>query len=195
MINKLMPRGRKKKTEETELPIVETNNEIGAIPFFILEENKYGVYTDKISYSLVRRKKLSKTVKNDDCIDDHIETYYNWESFKWTRTFKDIIETYIEHREKELDSTLTKEHDLDKINDNRNKILSMLQKSFSSTGNNKKVFEFCELIEQKDRVLKDLEEIKEMKRQLKNIIDEIENTLKSKKKLIDVSKIANKKGE
>lgn len=190
-----MPRGRRKKTEEIELPIIETNNEIGAIPFFILEENKYGVYTDKMSYSLVRRKKSSKTVKNDDGIDDHIETYYNWESFKWTRTFKDIIEAYIEHREKELDSTLTKEHDLDKINDNRNKIFPMLQRAFSTTGDNKKVFEFCDLIEQKDRVLKDLEEIKEMRNQLKNTIDEMENILKSKRKLIDVSKIANKKGE
>ncbi|MCI8506919.1 MAG: hypothetical protein HFI67_12135 [Lachnospiraceae bacterium] len=188
-----MPRGRKKKSEETDLPIIETNNEIGSIPFFVLEQNKYGVYTDKISYSLVRRKKSSKTVKNEEGIDDHLETYYTWEPFKWTRTFKDIIETYIEHREKELDSTLTKEYSFDKIKNNRDKILSMLQKSFSVTGSNKEVFEFSELLEHKDRILRDLDEIKENKNKIENIINEIEDMLKSKKKLIDVSKIVSKK--
>lgn len=188
-----MPRGRKKKVEETDLPIIETEDEIGTIPFFILEENKYGVYTDNISYSLVRRKKASKTIKNEDGIDDHIETYYKWESFKWTETFNNIINTYIEYKEKELDAKLVKEHSLDAINNNRNKVFAILQKAFSTIGNNKEVFEFCDLLDQKKKILKDLEEVEEMKERLKNTILEIEDMVKSKKKLIDVSKIANKK--
>ena len=119
-----MPRGvRKKLTETTELPVIHTEEETGNIPFFILEDDKYGIATDKVSYSLVRRKQASKTVKDEEGNEDHVETYYMWESFKWGRTIESVVDSYIRHKTKELDSTLVKEHDINKINNNRDNVL------------------------------------------------------------------------
>lgn len=185
-----MPRGRRKKLiETTNLPIINSEEEIGAIPFFILEDNKYGVYTDKISYSLVKRKKISKTIKSYDGEGDYVKTYYAWESFKWSRTFEGIIDIYIDHKTKELDSSLIKECSIEKLNDNRNTVFEILKQAFSHIGKNKEVFEFSDILEQKDKIFKDLNEIEECKKRLLDIINEMDKMLKSKKKLADVSKI------
>lgn len=184
-----MPRGvRKKLTETTELPVIHTKEEIGSIPFFILEEDKYGIATDKIAYSLVRRKQASKTVKDEEGNEDHVETYYMWESFKWGRTIESVVDSYICHKTKELDGALVKEHDINKLNSNRDKVLEILRKAFKPTGINKEIIEFSDLVEKKDGIMKSIEELEEKKKELLEATNSLEELIKeTTKKLVPKS--------
>ena len=174
-----MPRGvRKKLTETTELPVIHTEEETGNIPFFILEDDKYGIATDKVSYSLARRKQASKTVKDEEGNEDHVETYYIWESFKWGRTIESVVDSYIRHKTKELDSTLVKEHDINKLNNNRDKVLEILRKSFKPIGVNKKIIEFSDLMERKEDIIKSIEELNEKNNELYEAISNLEELIK-----------------
>ena len=190
-----MARGVKKKlTETTELPIIHKDEEIGNIPFFVLEKDAYGISSDPYSYSLVRRKNTSKTIKDEAGNESHVETFYTWEAFKWAGTFEEIVDCYIRYRTKELDGKLVKVTDIDKLNDNRNKVYEIIKKAFSSRGSNKQVFEFSDILKRYDEVNKTIIDLESKKEELEKNINEINELIKSQKKdLASVSKIVKKK--
>lgn len=178
-----MPRGRKAQTEEIELKIIETEDEDGTIPFFLIDD-EFGIACDQYCYMLCRKKRANRTVKDENGKPSHIEAYWMWNSYKYTNSFLSIVETYVSQKEKDLNKKFVKEKDFKNIVKNYEQIHEIIKKTFDIEGLNKEFLSHNILIDQRAELDKEIKATKELKDKLVKECEELETLIKEKRKII-----------
>jgi nitrogen regulatory protein PII-like uncharacterized protein len=82
---------------ETTRPenIIETNEEVGSLPFYNIDD-EHGISGCYADYSLVVRKKASKTGKAENGEDPtKVYTYYRWDESKYDSKIYGMFELYL----------------------------------------------------------------------------------------------------
>lgn len=178
-----MPRIKKSLVETTDLPIVETDNEEGSLPFFLIEDD-YGIACDVNSYSLVQRKRSNKTVKDENGKEDHVEVYWKWDAFRWTNTMPSILHCYVKCKEKELNRKLSKEKDFKKVLANYQEIYNIIEKALSVEGENKRLLSASSIIDQTSELDAEIKTLRDRRLKLEKECNELEKLIKEKRKII-----------
>lgn len=178
-----MPRGKKSIIDESNLPVINTDEETGTIPFFLIDET-YGVACDQYGYMLCKKKSANKTIKDEEGNLDHIESYYTWTPFKYTGTFESIIKCYIEQKERGLNKRLVKQKDFKKLLEIREEIYSIVYKAFNTNGINKEFLSVSNLLDQKVELENEIKNVIELKNNLTKQCNELEKLIKEKRKII-----------
>lgn len=166
-----------------DLPVKETDIEEGNIPFFLIDD-EYGVTADNYCYMLCYKKKMNRSVKNEDDVITHIESYYNWTPLKYTNTFQSIIECYMTIKERKLSSRLVKNKDYKEFINIQNEIKDIISKAFDTNGVNKEFVSFCDLIDHKEKLLQEIEELSALKDKVVDMANDLLNIIKKKRKII-----------
>ena len=178
-----MAKGRVSLLESTDLPVIETEIEEGTLPFFLIEDD-YGVAADKYCYMLCERKKASRTIKNEKGEPDHVETYFLWNSIKYLSSFKGTIDCYIEIKGRKLNARKIKNTTFKDIIDNQNEIKRIVSNALKPGGANKEFVSFCDLADKKEELLKEIEEVRMLKKTLNDEAESLINMIKEKRKII-----------
>ena len=174
-----MAKGKKSLIETTNPDkIIETDKEEGQIPFFLIDD-EYGIAADNLCYMLVNAKKAARTLS-----DDNVETYIKWEPVAYVNTIKRAIEEYSIVKERKLNRKLLKSKDLTEIKNNQDEVRNTIQKALSVDGKNKHIFEVLDLLQAKEDVLKNINDLKVQKEKLLQLFDEFEALIKEKRKII-----------
>ena len=179
-----MPRGRKKViVEETELPIIDTDDEAGNIPFFLIDE-EFGISCDQYGYMLCRKKRANRTIKNEEGNDDHIETYWMWTAYKYTSTFESIMNCYVKQKERDLNKKLIKEKDFKAILEHYKQIHQIIKNALSVEGLNKDFISMSSLIDQRKKLEDEIKDVETYKNSLKQKCDELQEAIKEARKIV-----------
>ena len=124
---------------ETDLKVINTNNENGTVPTFRFSNDfEYGISADELNYILVKRNKANKKVLVPN---EHIETYYMWKPLAYLGTFEKALKCYFEYKEKEMASN--GDYSLADINNIRKEIYDIID---TSTKNKDKINKLIESI-------------------------------------------------
>jgi hypothetical protein len=179
-----MAKGKKSLLETTDLPIIATDKEEGQIPYFIIDD-KYGVSCDERCEMLCRKKKASRTIKDEEGNPHHVETYYMWESFCYTNSFSSCVENYINIKDRELKKErLIKTKDYNKMIEIQQEIKRIIDNSFSSNGNNKEFLSITHTIDQQAKLNEELIVLKNLKNQVQDETDKLMQLIKEKRAII-----------
>lgn len=188
-----MPRGKKTIADETELKIIETENEEGTIPFFIIDD-EFGIACDQYCYMLCRKKRANKTVKDENGQPTHIESYWMWTSYRYTNSFESIMNTYVSQKERDINKKLVKEKDFKNIIKTYKDIQEIIKNAFNIESLNKDFLSCSALIDQRAKLEGEIKRVEEVKDKLIKECDELEKLIKEKRKIvIDNSTIKKKK--
>lgn len=106
-----MARGKQSLVETTAPEnIIETQEEVGSIPFFDIDES-YGVSGCYADMALVVKKNASKTGKEENGEDPNkVYTYFRWDELKYDARLSGILDLYLkEKRLKAFKSQRTKD--------------------------------------------------------------------------------------
>lgn len=179
-----MARGKRSLLETTNLPIVETNIEEGVSPYFLIDD-KYGIACDERQEMLCRKKKSSRTIKDEYGQPYKIETYYMWESFCYTNSFSSCIENYLKIKDRELKKErLIKTKDYTELINIQNEIKQIISKALSTDGDNKSVFTISKVIDQQSKLMEEIENLKKIQSQTEKESDKLLQLIKEKRSLI-----------
>jgi hypothetical protein len=178
-----MAKGRVSLLESTDLPVIETEIEEGTLPFFLIEDD-YGIAADKYCYMLCERKKASRTIKNENGEPDHVETYFLWNSIKYLSSFKRTMECYIEINGRKMNARKIKNTTFKDIIDNQNEIKRIVSEALKTDGVNKEFVSFCDLADKKEELLKEIEEVRVLKKTLSDESEALLEFIKEKRRLI-----------
>lgn len=178
-----MPRGKKIIADETELKIIETENEEGTIPFFIIDD-EFGIACDQYCYMLCRKKRANKTVKDEDGNPSHIESYWMWTSYRYTNSFESIMNTYVSQKERDINKKLVKEKDFKNIIKTYQDIHEIIKNAFDVEGLNKDFLSHSTLIDQRAELEADIKATKELRNKLSKECEELEKLIKEKRKIV-----------
>lgn len=188
-----MPRGKKSITDEAELKVIETENEEGTIPFFIIDD-EFGIACDQYCYMLCRKKRANKTVKDENGQPTHIESYWMWTSYRYTNSFESIMNTYVSQKERDINKKLVKEKDFKNIIKTYQDIHEIIKNALDIEGLNKDFLSCSTLIDQRAELEGEIKRVKELKDKLAKECGELEDLIKEKRKIvIDNSTIKKKK--
>lgn len=175
--------GRVSLTESTDLDVIETGIEEGCIPFFLIEEN-YGVSVDDLCYKLCERRKANRTIKDENGNPDHVETYFLWTAFKYLSSFKQSIECYCKIKERKLNARKVKNADYKELINTQNEIKRIVAKALKTDGVNKEFVSFCDLTDKKEELLREIEEVRALKKTLNDESESLINLIKEKRRII-----------
>lgn len=173
---------RKSLTDNTDLPVKESDNVEGSIPFFIIE-NDYGIACDKYCYSLVKRRKANRTVKENN-VPSHIESYTVWEDIAYVNSFQAVFEQYIKIKGLELSADTPITRDFNRILQNEKQIETIIKTAFSHDGKNKDFISFADLIDQKEALIQDIQELRKQKEDVQKAVEELLNLVKQKRSIV-----------
>lgn len=177
-----MARGRKPLTELTDLPLVETELEEGQIPFFLIDE-EYGVNCDQYCYMLVKKKRATRTIKDEDGKPHHVESYWSWISLKYANTFQYIIECYVSIKGKDLNKKLVKSTDYKDLIKTQEQIRDILNNMFS-LNYNKDFLTVGDKVDTLNGLSKDLKELENTRDMLKKECDDLLAFIKETRKIV-----------
>lgn len=187
-----MPRG-KKTLVYPELKVIETENEEGTIPFFLIDD-EFGIACDQYCYMLCRKKRANKTVKDEDGELIHIESYWMWTAYKYTNSFESIMNTYVSQKERDINKKLVKEKDFKNIIKTYQEIHEIIKNALDVEGLNKDFLSCSTLIDQRTKLEGDIKLVRELKTKLEKECGELEKLIKEKRKIIiDNSTVKKKK--
>ena len=132
MAKKTKSKGKQSLLETTDSrDIIETDEEVGSIPYFIIDE-EYGVACDNLCYILVVKKIACRRGKEDNDEDTNkVYKYIRWEDLSYLDSFESVIKMYTEVKEKRLNRKLIKSQDLQDIKDIRRSIRNDIKKALS----------------------------------------------------------------
>lgn len=138
----------KQSLKETldESQIVQTDEETGSIPFWLIDDT-YGISVDQYSFYLVEKKELTRAVKDEKGNIVGGETYIAWQFCKTANSFEDALLTYCKVTERKLFSKLVKCKDFRELVKIRLQIQKTINDSFKLDGINKELLGACETIE------------------------------------------------
>lgn len=179
-----MAKGRAKQLlENTDLPLIETDDEEGTIPFFIIDDN-YGIAVDNYCYQLCKKSKANKTVKGENGVPTHVESYYKWTSFKYTDSLKSMFDCYVKEKERELHSKLTKSREFRDLMKVQDEIKTIICTSLKPDGHNKEWLSTVELLDEKERLRSEIKELQNIKQSVIREADSLLDIIKEKRKII-----------
>lgn len=159
--------------------IIETNDEMGSIPFFDIDD-EYAISGCYADMALVIRKKASKTGKEENNEDPtKVYTYYRWDELKYDSKISGVLDIYLKvNRLNKFKSQRTKDiKDLIKIEQDLSDYIHKLL----DVKENEQFKQVCDLT---DTVL-----------YLKQQIADANKVLSEYKKLISDTEIEFKKGK
>lgn len=138
----------KQSLKETLSPekIIKTDEEVGSIPFWLINDT-YGVAVDAYEYSLVEKKEMTRSVKDDSGQIIGGEIYYSWTYCKSASSFEDALLVYSQVTERKLMGKLVKSKDFRELVKIRLQIQKTINNSFKIEGLNQNVLNACNTIE------------------------------------------------
>jgi hypothetical protein len=178
-----MPRGKKKTSEILELPIIETTNEEGQIPYFIIDD-EWGISCDERQEILVRKKLATKTIKNEEELADHIETYYLWTSNSYLRTFTEALETYYMKTDRIKKNNIKKSTNINDLIDIQKEIYELINKALCFNGINKTFLSSIDILNEKAQLKETLTDIKNLKTQIETESEKLMQLIREKRSII-----------
>ena len=158
--------------------IIDEGREEGQIPFFVIDE-EYGVAVNDLCYMVVCAKKRNKTVEGG-----FVEKLIFYEPVSYVSTFAQAIESYVSIKEKKLNRKLLKSKDLTEIKNNQEEIKMIIKKALSTNGINRKMFDTVELVQAKEDIIKDMDDLKKQKERMLRMFNELESLIKEKRRII-----------
>ena len=168
---------------ETSLEKRDLGAEEGYIPFFLIEDD-YGIAADEYCYMLCQRKKMNRTVKDENGNPAYVESYLYWRALKYSGTFQNAIECYVEIKERQLNARHVKNKDYQKVIDVYNEIREIVANAFSATGINQEFLSFGDLLSQKNKLLNEIDELSDIKYKVETAADDLLQIIKDKRKII-----------
>lgn len=178
-----MAKGKKSLLETTDLPIIETDIEEGLIPYFLIED-EWGVNCDERNEILVRKRIASRTIKDENDVEDHIEQYVVWEAETYSNTFTHTIECYISKKNKEEKSKLIKSKDYKDLISIQNEIKSNISKALEFNGINKEFLSITSILDERAKIEEELKLLREAKKQIEIETDKLLQLIKEKRSII-----------
>lgn len=178
-----MPKGNKKSLLESDLPVVTVTEEEGSIPFFLIDDT-HGVYANQFGYDVVELKQCNRTVKGTDTEPEYIETFPKWDGIGYVSTFSAAIEFYLDIKERELNKRQVKTKDYKQLIKVQEEIREICLKAFDAKGENADVVSFAQLFDYKAKMLKEIDELKNMKLQLEKEFEQTMDYIKEKRKIV-----------
>lgn len=175
----------KQSLKETldESQLVKTDEETGDVPFFLIDSN-YGVSVDKYGYSLVERKEMTRSVKDESGTVIGGEIYYQWTFSKSANSFEDALIAYTKVTERKLMGKLVKCKDFKELVKIRLQIQKTINNSFKIDGINAGLLNACNTIQGHEDLKIKISEVNKLAddatEQFNNLID----TIKEKRKII-----------
>lgn len=144
-----MARGKGKQSLKElldESQLTQTDEETGTIPFWIIDDT-YGVAVNQYEFSLVERKEMTRSIKDESGNIAGGEIYYTWQFCKSASSFEDALITYCKVTERKLLTKLVKCKDFREIVKIRLQIQKTINDSFKIDGINKDLLSACNTIE------------------------------------------------
>lgn len=178
-----MARGKKSLLETTDLPIITTDKEGGQIPYFIIDD-EWGIACDERNEILVKKKIASRTIKNENGEEDHIEQYIMWEPIVYPDTFTKAIEIYADKKGKEKKSKLIKSKDYNDLISIQNEIKSTIASALDFKGVNKDFLSITSILDERTKLEEELKMLKETKEQVLSETDKLLQLVKEKRSII-----------
>jgi hypothetical protein len=178
-----MAKGKKSLLETTDLPIIETDIEEGLIPYFLIED-EWGINCDERNEILVRKRTASRTIKDENDVEDHIEQYIVWEAETYSNTFTHTIECYINKKGKEEKSKLIKSKDYKDLISIQNEIKSNISKALDFNGINKEFLSITSILDERAKIEEELKLLRETKKQIEIETDKLLQLIKEKRSII-----------
>lgn len=178
-----MAKGKKSLLETTDLPIIETDIEEGLIPYFLIED-EWGINCDERNEILVRKRIASRTIKDENDVEDHIEQYAVWEAETYSNTFTHTIECYINKKGKEKKSKLIKSKDYKDLISIQNEIKSNISKALDFNGINKEFLSITSILDERAKIEEELKLLRETKKQIEIETDKLLQLIKEKRSII-----------
>lgn len=178
-----MAKGKKSLLETTDLPIIETDIEEGLIPYFLIEDD-WGINCDERNEILVRKRIASRTIKDENDVEDHIEQYVVWEAETYSNTFTHTIECYINKKNKEEKSKLIKSKDYKELISIQNEIKSNISKALDFNGINKEFLSITSILDERAKIEEELKLLRETKKQIEIETDKLLQLIKEKRSII-----------
>lgn len=178
-----MPKGKQSLVEiTTPENIIETNEEVGSIPFFDIDD-EYAISGGYSDMALVIKKKASKTGKEDKGEDPNkVYTYYRWDELKYDSQLSGIFDIYLKmkklnafkgQRTKDIKELISIEQELSAY---IHKILDIKI--------NEQFKEVCDLTDTVLYLKEQIAEAKNVLSEYKKLIQESEHEFKEAKKII-----------
>lgn len=178
-----MAKGKKSLLETTDLPIIETDIEEGLIPYFLIED-EWGINCDERNEILVRKRIASRTIKDENDVEDHIEQYVVWEAETYSNTFTHTIECYISKKDREEKSKLIKSKDYKDLISIQNEIKSNISKALEFNGINKEFLSITSILDERAKIEEELKLLREAKKQIEIETDKLLQLIKEKRSII-----------
>ena len=179
-----MARGKQSlKDKLNESLIIKTDEEIGDIPFWLIDEN-YGVSVDKYGYSLVEKKEMTRGVKDDAGNIVGGETYYTWQFCKSASSFEDGLLAYTRVTERKLMSKLVKCQDFRMLVAIRLQIQKTINNSFKINGINSELLDACNTIQGHEDLKIKIAEVNKLADDTTEQFNDLIDTIKEKRKII-----------
>lgn len=178
-----MAKGKKSLLETTDLPIIETDIEEGLIPYFLIED-EWGINCDERNEILVRKRIASRTIKDENDVEDHIEQYVVWEAETYSNTFTHTIECYISKKDREEKSKLIKSKDYKDLISIQNEIKSNISKALEFNGINKEFLSITSILDERAKIEEELKLLREIKKQIEIETDKLLQLIKEKRSII-----------
>jgi len=144
-----MARGKGKQSLKeilNESQLTQTDEETGTIPFWIIDDTM-GVAVNQYEFSLVERKEMTRSIKDENGNITGGEIYYIWQFCKSASSFEDALITYCKVTERKLLAKLVKCKDFREIVKIRLQIQKTINDSFKIDGINKDLLSACNTIE------------------------------------------------
>jgi hypothetical protein len=178
-----MAKGKKSLLETTDLPIIETNIEEGTIPYFVLDK-EWGIACDERQEILVHKRIASRTIKNEQGVDDHVEQYVMWDSICYPHTFTHAIEIYVDKKGKLAKSKLNKSTDYSDLVKIQNDIKSTIANALDFSGVNKEFLSVTSILDERTKLEEELKMLKQTKEQVLQETEKLLELVKEKNKII-----------
>lgn len=178
-----MARGKKSLLETTNLPIITTDKEEGQIPYFIIDD-EWGVSCDERQEILVYKKTSSRTIKDENGVETHVEQYYMWDSVAYTSSFTHAISIYVDKKGKEKKSKLIKSKGYNDLISIQNEIKSIITRALDFDSVNKDFLSITSILDERTKLEEELKMLKETKEQVLNETDKLLQLVKEKRSII-----------
>lgn len=178
-----MAKGKKSLLETTDLPIIVTDIEEGQVPYFIIDD-EWGISCDERQEILVRKKIASRTIKDENDNEDHVEQYFMWDSIAYVKTFTNAIEIYVDRKGKSEKTKLKKSKDYNDLIKIQNEIKSIIARSLDFNSINKDFLSITSILDERTKLEEELNMLKETKKQILQETEKLFDLIKQKRSII-----------
>lgn len=179
-----MPRGRK-SLDIPESDIIQTDEESGSIPFFLIDD-EYGISGNYRDYSLVVKKRTTRAATIDDC-EDYNEKYISyilWSSVAYCSNLKSIFECYVKIKGLSKSKKLRKSQDYQELIHIYEDIYSHIKIAFQYENLPLKIEKICDLTDEEYKIRNKIDILNDQYALLLRKSNELEKLIKEKRSMI-----------